>query len=326
MRALRITRFEAAVLVLIADADPAVRAECRAALERFGYRCEEAATGTEAWESIASGLPDVVLASRALPEIDGLQLTHRLRALQRTPACYFITMVDAADSPSLQAAMGSGADDFLLRPFHDEQLHARIQVAERFLLQARRLSDKESSLDQARHALRASARTDALTGLWNRLQLTDDLDLFQGQLQRYGHRYAAAIINLDRFRAYNDAHGLLAGDEVLRLVAETVAQKLRTGDRAYRYGGDELVVLLPEQTADSARIAADRIREAVEQLTLPHHGNPPSLVITVSVGVAAFAMSSGASYDALLGWAEAALIRAKVSGGNRVALDEGADR
>jgi diguanylate cyclase (GGDEF)-like protein len=112
---------------------------------------------------------------------------------------------------------------------------------------------------------------------------------------------------------------------VLRLVAETVAQKLRTGDRAYRYGGDELVVLLPEQTTDSARIAADRIREAVEQLTLPHQGNPPSLVITVSVGVAAFPMGSGPSYDALLGWAESALMRAKVSGGNRVALDDGRD-
>jgi len=314
------------VLILIADADASVRATSRAALERFGYRCEEAATGPAAWGAIASGLPDVALASLALPEIDGLELASRLRALRRTPPCYFVAVAEANDPQSLQAAIASGADDFLLRPFDDEHLHARIQVAERFLLQARRLSDQESSLEQARHALRASARTDALTGLWNRLQLTDDLELFQGQLLRYGHRYAAAIINLDRFRAYNDAHGQLAGDEALRLVAQTVAKKLRTGDRAYRYGGDELVVLLPEQTTDSAKIAADRIREAVEQLTLPHSGNPPSLAITVSVGVAAFPPGSSTSYDALLGWAESALIRAKVSGGNRVALDDGSDQ
>jgi diguanylate cyclase (GGDEF)-like protein len=314
------------MLVLIADADPVVRAASRAALERFGYRCEEAATGTQAWEAIASGLPELALVSQALPEVDGLELASRLRALRRTPPCYFVAVVDADDPQALRAAMASGADDFLLRPFDDEQLHARMQVAERFMLQARRLSDQDASLEQARQALRASDRTDALTGLWNRLQLTDDLDLFQGQLQRYGHRYAAAVINLDRFRAYNDAHGQLAGDEVLRLVAQTVAQKLRTGDRAYRYGGDELVVLLPEQTADSARIAAERIREAVEQLTLPHQGNPPSQVITVSVGVAAFPMGNGSTYDTLLGWAESALIRAKVSGGNRVALDDGRDR
>lgn len=314
------------MLILIADADPAVRTASRVALERFGYRCEEAATGVAAWEVIASGLPDVALACLTLPEIDGLELASRLRALQRTPPCYFVAVTDTDDAPGIQAAMASGADDVLLRPFHDEQLHARMQVAERFMLQARRLNDQEASLEQARYALRASARTDALTGLWNRLQLTDDLELFQGQLQRYGHRYAAAIINLDRFRAYNDAHGQLAGDEALRLVAETVAQKLRTGDRAYRYGGDELVVLLPEQTTESAKIAADRIREAIEQLTLPHAGNAPSLVITVSVGVAAFPPGVSASYDTLLGWAEAALMRAKVSGGNRVALDDGSDR
>ena len=314
------------MLVLIADADPVVRAVGRAALERFGYRCEEAATGTQAWDAIASGLPEVALVSQALPEIDGLELASRLRALRRTPPCYFVAVADTDDPQALRRAMASGADDFLLRPFDDEHLHARMQVAERFMLQASRLSDQDASLEQARQALRASARTDALTGLWNRLQLTDDLNLFQGQLHRYGHRYAAAVINLDRFRAYNDTHGQLAGDEVLRLVAETVARRLRTGDRAYRYGGDELVVLLPEQTTDSARIAADRIREAVEQLTLPHEGNPPTLVITVSVGVAAFPMGSGTTYDALLGWAESALIRAKVSGGNRVALDDGGDR
>lgn len=313
------------MLILVADSDAAARATVRAALARFGYRCEEAATGSAAWEALAAGLPDVVLSSLALPEIDGLELAARLRALQRTPPCYFVAVASSDDPQALQVAMSSGADDFLLRPFNDEHLHARIQVAERFLLQARRLADHESSLEQARHALRASARTDALTGLWNRLQLTDDLELFQGQLQRYGHQYAAAIINLDRFRAYNDAHGQLAGDEVLRLVAQTVAQKLRTGDRAYRYGGDELVVLLPEQTTDSARIAADRIRDAIEQLTLPHAGNPSSLVITVSVGVAAFPPGGGTSYDALLGLAEAALMRAKVSGGNRVALDDGTD-
>jgi diguanylate cyclase (GGDEF)-like protein len=279
-----------------------------------------------AWEAIASGLPDVALTSLTLPEVSGPELASRLRALQRTPPCYFVAVADAADPEAIQAAMASGADDFLARPFHEEHLHARMQVAERFMLQARRLTDQESSLEQARHALRASARTDALTGLWNRLQLTDDLELFQGQLIRYGHRYAAAIVNLDRFRAYNDVHGQLAGDEALRLVAQTVARKLRTGDRAYRYGGDELVVLLPEQTTDSARIAADRIREAVEHLTLPHVGNPPSGVVTVSVGVAAFPVGSTTAYDALLGWAESALMRAKVSGGNRVALDDGSDR
>jgi len=218
--------------------------------------------------------------------------------------------------------MASGADDFLVSPCHPEQLHARLQVAERFTLMFRQFGDNQAELDRTRRALRACARTDSLTQLWNRLQLNDDLDLFQGQLQRYGHRYAAAIVDLDRFGAYNDAHGQLAGDEALRVVAQAVARQLRTGDRAYRFGGDELVILLPEQTTDSARIAVERIREVVDGLALPHVGNPPWNLVTVSAGIAAFAGDGGATYDTLLGRAEAALRKAKAEGGNRVAFEE----
>jgi diguanylate cyclase (GGDEF)-like protein len=193
-------------------------------------------------------------------------------------------------------------------------------VAERLTLLQRQHADGQAELERARRALRARARTDSLTGLWNRLQLNDDLDLFQGQLARYGHRYAAIIVDLDRFRAFNDANGQIAGDEALRVVAEAVARQLRTGDRAYRYGGDELAVLLPEQTTDSARVAAERIREAIDGLSLPHAGNPPWSLVTVSAGVAAFSSNETATYDALLIRAEGALLRAKAHGGNRVAL------
>ncbi|MCC7372118.1 MAG: diguanylate cyclase [Chloroflexi bacterium] len=310
------------MLVLIADPEPSARAALRAALDRFGYRCQEVADGATAWTHLADGSPDVVLVSADLADVSILELATRLRALKRTPAPYFVALVNADDPEMLLRAMGSGADDFLARPFHDEQLHARIQVAERLLLLTRRLLDQETQLERARYALRASARTDALTNLWNRVQLTDDLELFQGQLQRYGHRYAAMLVNLDRFRAYNEANGQLAGDEVLRLIAQTVSETLRTGDRAYRYAGDEIVVLLPEQTAESACIAAERIRSAIEQLQLPHQGNQPAGVVTVSAGVGAFQAEGTLTYDALLGWTEAALLRAQANGGNRVELSD----
>jgi two-component system chemotaxis family response regulator WspR len=307
--------------VLIADEDVSVRDAVRRAVERFGYRCSAVSTGAEAWDRIVADSPDVVLASLGLAAIDGLELCRRARELQRTPTSYVVAMVGEDDSEGLFAAMANGADDFLSRPPQTEQLHARLQVAERFTLLFRQHTDGQTELERVRRALRASARTDSLTQLWNRMQLNDDLDLFQGQLQRYGHRYAAAIVDLDRFKTYNDANGQLAGDEALRIVAQTVARQLRTGDRAYRYGGDELVVLFPEQTTDSARIAAERIREAIDGLSLPHLGNPPWNMVTVSAGVAAFRPDEAATYDALLGRAEAALRQAKDDGGNRVSLD-----
>lgn len=308
------------MLVLIVDEDTSVLDAVSRAVERFGYRCQAVSNGTAAWEQIVARHPEVVLLSLGISGVDGVELCRRVREQHTSPGCYMVAMVDEADGEGLFAAMGAGAHDFLARPPRPEQLHARLQVAERFTLLHRQHTDGMADLERARRALRASARTDSLTQLWNRLQLNDDLDLFQGQLQRYGHRYAATIVDLDRFRSYNDANGQLAGDEALRVVAETIARQLRTGDRAYRYSGDELVVLLPEQTTDSARIAAERIREAVDALGLPHAGNPPWHLVTISAGVAAFREHETATYDALLVRAESALLQAKAGGGNRVAL------
>jgi diguanylate cyclase (GGDEF)-like protein len=307
------------VLVLIVDRDVSALETYRRHVSRFGYRCEIASDGAEAWERIVGEDPDVILTSLGLGAVDGLELCRRVRQRERHPGSYVVALVDADDGDGLFAAMAIGADDFVSRPLGPEQLHARLQVAERFTLLARQLQDEQSDLERARSALRASARTDTLTQLWNRVQLNDDLELFQGQFLRYGHRYAAVIVDVDRFRAYNDANGQLAGDEALRVVAQVVARQLRTGDRAYRYGGDQLMVLLPEQTSESACVAGARIREAVEALGLPHHGNPPRNVVTVSAGIAAFQREESATYEALLRKAEAALARAKADGGNRVA-------
>jgi PleD family two-component response regulator len=156
------------MLVLIADEDASAREAARRSVERFGYRCIEAEH------------PDVVLVSSGVQAVNCQELCRRVRELQRSPACYVVVMVGADDGEGLFATMGSGADDFLTRPAIAEQLHARLQVAERFTLLYRQHGDSQAELDRARRALRASARTDSLTQLWNRLQLNDDLDLFSG--------------------------------------------------------------------------------------------------------------------------------------------------
>lgn len=310
--------------VLVAHPDAALLDAATRAIERFGYRCQAARDDAQVWAAIQAEEPSVLLAGLDLPSADGTELYRRVRDRQGAGGyCYLVTLAPADDPEALFAAMSAGADDFLTLPLDAEQLHARLQVAERFVMLYRQLGDQQGELDRAGRALRARARTDALTQLWNRIQLNDDLDLFQGQLRRYGHRYAAAILDLDRFRAYNETYGQLAGDEALRVVAATIAHQLRTGDRAYRFGGDELVVLLPEQTPASARIAVERIREAVDALALQHLGNPPWNLLTVSAGVAAFRPNEQATYDALLARAEAALQRAKEFGGNRVAFEDG---
>src|SRR6185437_4340967 len=100
---------------------------------------------------------------------------------------------------------------------------------------------------------------------------------------RYGHAYCAALLDVDHFKGYNDGAGHQAGDGVLRAIADALASTIRSGDTLYRYGGEEFLVLLPEQTLEGATLAAERLRAAVEGLALEH---PDGGTVTVSVGVA----------------------------------------
>jgi two-component system, cell cycle response regulator len=127
---------------------------------------------------------------------------------------------------------------------------------------------------------------------------------------------------VDYFKLYNDHYGHLAGDEVLQKVAEVIAGQGRSGDTAYRYGGEEFLIILPEQDQESAASIADRLRRAVEDLRIPHEAKDPPGIVTISAGVATLSAGANKSADDLLGEADAALYRAKQSGRNRVASHE----
>jgi diguanylate cyclase (GGDEF)-like protein len=316
-------RADLGVKVLVADADLALLEGARAALIEFGYRGLVAGTAEDTLLAITEQEPDILIVGASLDGVDVTEVCRWVRDRAGGSDRYLIAVVDPSDTEGLHAAMLGGADDFLTRPLVPEQLHARLQVAERFAMLNRELRDQRAELERTGRALRATARTDSLTQLGNQRQLDEDLALFEGQLRRYGHRYVAASVELDALRGYIDQYRRLAADEALRLVADTVLQNLRTGDRAYRCDGTELVLLLPEQTPESARVAADRIREALTALAIPHTGNAPWNVLTVSAGVAALESSAGEqepAYGRLLDRARTALSQARRLGGNQVAV------
>jgi diguanylate cyclase (GGDEF)-like protein len=131
-------------------------------------------------------------------------------------------------------------------------------------------------------------------------------------------------LDIDNFKAYNDEYGHLAGDEVLQRVAGAIQSQCRSGDAAYRYGGEEFLVTLPEQTRASGVSVAERLRHTVEELEIPHSAEAPFEVITISAGVAAVAGHDGKTADKLLNEADDALYKAKAAGKNRVEpLNEG---
>ena len=125
-----------------------------------------------------------------------------------------------------------------------------------------------------------------LTGLGNRLRLEEDLAIYDARRVRYGHTYCVLLCDLDRFKALNDRQGHQAGDRVLCAVADTLGRESRTSDAVYRYGGEELLVLLAEQTLEGALVVCERMREAVHALGLAHADNEAG-VVTISIGAAA---------------------------------------
>jgi len=183
----------------------------------------------------------------------------------------------------------------------------------------------EAALRALHDELRVSARTDALTGLGNRLRLAEDLSVLHARSTRYGHSFAVALIDIDFFKLYNDSCGHLAGDATLRQVAAAIAAAARSGDAVYRYGGEEILCIFPEQSLATGFIAAERVRKAVEELGIPHPDPTAMGVVTISVGVASRAAADRRTIEQLLQHADDALYLAKQQGRNRVRSHDGSN-
>jgi diguanylate cyclase (GGDEF)-like protein len=171
------------------------------------------------------------------------------------------------------------------------------------------LAGREVELARLNRRLAEDSRRDPLTGLLNRRALAADLAAQRDD----GAPLAVALLDVDRFKPYNDRLGHLAGDQALRSLAGIVNRTLRAGDDAYRYGGEELLLVMRGAGADDAVAAAERVRAAVAAAALPH---PDGIggILTVSIGVA----SGGAGASGLLARADAALYEAKAAGRDRV--------
>jgi diguanylate cyclase (GGDEF)-like protein len=200
----------------------------------------------------------------------------------------------------------------------------RSQVSNFVQIQQIRALNRAARRDQTRMdtlntALEASAATDVLTGLGNRMALDAGLRLARSRIERQGTCYGLLILDLDRFKAINDERGHLAGDDVLRAASQALRGALREGDTAYRYGGEEFVALIVLTTRAEALAAAERIRTAIESLQIPNGRNAPYGHLTTSVGVTTIGPLDLPGDDgSWLARADAALYRAKTNGRNRV--------
>lgn len=194
---------------------------------------------------------------------------------------------------------------------HERRMRARY---ESLLEKVGQMQDETERVRLRMEEEQQRSHTDPLTGLPNRVAYDERLSAELERWQRYNTPFSIAVVDLDRFKAINDEYGHLAGDKVLRLVARILQRNMRSNDFIVRYGGEEFVLLFPSTLAEDALLAADKLREAVENSPFNFHGQP--VQVTASFGVAQ--VTAGDDAESLFARADGALYGAKERGRNQV--------
>jgi diguanylate cyclase (GGDEF)-like protein len=166
--------------------------------------------------------------------------------------------------------------------------------------------------------LKARARTDELTSLPNFRAFRERIDAELDRADRYPERFGVLVLDLDRFKKYNDTFGHSAGNDALRRVSQSIRETVRTVDFAARYGGEEFAVIVPQVDRAALTTIAERVRTNIEALPAP----PDGASVTVSIGAAVYP-DDAKDRDALFQAADARLYEAKKAGRNRVVSGSG---
>jgi diguanylate cyclase (GGDEF)-like protein len=273
--------------------------------DRHGHR-----VGDELLRVVAARLRETLATASCLARaggdefiafLPGLTLAEAMRKAQECIAAMRepVTLASGAEIVTLSAGVATLAGQTVDEVWRacDAALHAakargrdRVVAFDddtRQIVASRRdLASTVIELQERNRLLREEARTDALTGLRNRLALDELLHTVAGDGDRRVQAAAIAFIDVDHFGNFNHVHGDAAGDEALKSVAHAIRACAREADFVFRKGGEEFVVVLPDADNDAAMAAAERIRGAVQELALPHSASTAAGVVTVTIGVA----------------------------------------
>ena len=290
--------------ILIAD-DDAINRQVLAELLKPEYTVLLAKNGEQALERTQRHAPDLLLLDVMMPDMDGYEVLRRLRADPQT-AQVTVIFISGLDRPEDEAnGLKMGAADYIVKPFNATVVMARVAL--------------HLQLVRQRRILERLAHVDGLTELANRRRFDELYAVEWQRAQRNGRPLSLALLDIDAFKQYNDHYGHPAGDRALRAVARTVGAGLhRPADLAARYGGEEIVLLLPDTGAAQARHVVAAIVEAIAGLGLPHAASGVAAFLTVSVGGATLGASEGESAAELFEAADVQLYRAKHDGRNRI--------
>src|SRR5580698_5749538 len=280
-------------------------------LRSWGFGVTLAVSGSEAWKILElPDAPKLVLLDWVLPDIDGIELCQRIRkAGSSGPYVYVILLTSKEGRQNMLDAKQAGADDYLVKPFDELELKARLLVGKRIL-------DLQEELVSARESMRHAATHDSLTGLMNRGEIFSMLERELERARRERSPVGIILGDIDHFKNVNDTLGHLFGDEALREIGRRLHSQLRVYDGVGRYGGEEFLMILPNCDLPNAVLRANELRETIGSTPVLCAGE--ERLITMSMGVAVSECEGKNEVEVLLNHADAGLYAAKEKGRNRV--------
>lgn len=288
-------------------------------IEAMGVHPLLAETGRDAIELYTRERPDIVLLDIILPDTDGYEVAKEMRRLQgkdEWTAIIFLSVMSKDED--LVRGIEVGGDDYLMKPVGSVVVQAKVRAMYRLVQMQRALVKLAGQLNDANQELQRLSMTDALTGIANRRMFDDTLTREWRRCLRLKKPMSIVMLDVDNFKKYNDRYGHQDGDECLKAVAQEVLRSApRAGDLVARYGGEEFVMILGDTDEDGALWVAERIRQHVASLSLPHKDSSFGHV-TVSCGVSSVLPCSDLSVEMLVKSADNALFLSKNQGRNTV--------
>ncbi len=292
--------------VVVAHAQRSVREEIRRILEGDGHEVFETADADAVEAACSRFAPDVTLLHGELSRRLGTSLVSRIKSHQDAFITAIVVMDEQVEYNSALRELEAGAHDFLLEPFKPGELIARVQSA------ARTKSLQEELFLQSKR-METMIYQDALTGLYNRRFLLNQLAALISSARRHDRGLAVVMIDVDRFKNLNDSYGHDIGDKVLVGITRALGERLRAEDYLGRLGGEEFLALVPDTDEVGAAKVAESLRETAAEVVVESAGE--SVRVSVSVG---WAVWGGEGADELLKRADEAMYEAKQAGRDTV--------
>ncbi|MEW5900748.1 MAG: diguanylate cyclase [Acidobacteriota bacterium] len=295
--------------ILIAEDDLITSKILEKNIANWGYDVVQARTGAGAWRALQDENLRMAILDWMMPGMDGVEICRKIRRRQKIKYTYLILLSAKDRKQDIIAGLSSGADDYMTKPVNFLELKARLQTG-------RRIIELEDKLLLIQNQLKDMASRDSLTKLWNRTEITKFLreELERGQREK--KPIAVIMVDVDYFKKINDFYGHDCGDATLLQVVSRLKRKVRKSDKIGRYGGDEIIIILPSCGFPEARRIAERLRLSVARRGIKTELD--CIPVTVSVGCTSSENTKAVAAEKLIKASDEALLKAKSQGRNCV--------